>query len=51
MKVSGSILAVKSDYFAYAEILKFEKIDCLHVDFSRDEKEFSVADILRFDDL
>ena len=50
MKVSGSILAVKSDYFAYAEILKFAKIDCLHVDIFQDEKEFSVADILRFDD-
>ncbi len=49
MKVSGSILAVKSDYFEYAKILKFAKIDCLHIDIFQDEKEFSVADTLRFD--
>ncbi len=50
MRVSGSILAVKADYFGYAEILKFAKIDCLHIDIFQEEKDFAVADILRFDD-
>lgn len=50
MRVSGSILAVKTDYFGYAEILKFAKIDCLHIDIFQDEKTFAVADILKFDD-
>lgn len=49
MKVSGSILAVKTDYFEYAEILKFARIDCLHIDIFQDEKEFSVSDVLKFD--
>ena len=49
MKVSGSILAVRSDYFEYAKMLKYAKVDCLHVDIFQDEKDFAVDDVLEFD--
>lgn len=49
MKVSGSILAVRTNYLEYARMLKYAKIDYLHIDIFQDEKDFALADILNFD--
>lgn len=49
MKISGSILAVRSDYFEYAKMLKYAKVDCLHIDIFQDENNFAIKDLLKFD--
>ena len=49
MKVSGSVLAVKSDPFAYAKLLKYAKIDCLHIDIFQDGSDLQIKDLLNFD--
>ncbi len=49
MKVSGSILAVHSNYFEYAKMLKYAQVDYLHIDIFQDEKDFALNDILNFD--
>lgn len=49
MKVSGSILAVHSNYLEYAKMLKYAKVDYLHIDIFQDEKDFAIKDILNFD--
>ena len=50
MLISGSILAVKNEFFDYAKVLKQSGIDYLHIDlFGDDSGEFKFCDILRFD--
>lgn len=50
MEVSGSIFAVKSNYFEYAKMLKYAKVDYLHVDIIQNNKEFGIEKLLEFND-
>ncbi len=50
MKLSGSILAVKSNYFEYAKMLKYANVDCLHIDIFQEGGEFLLEELLKFDD-
>lgn len=51
MKISGSIFAVKDNYFEYAKSLQYNNIDYLHIDlFQNNQEEFTLEDILRFDE-
>lgn len=50
MRLSGSILAVKSNYFEYAQMLKYANVDCLHIDIFQEGGEFLLEEVLKFDD-
>ena len=52
MKISGSIFAVKGNYFTYAKNLQYSNVDFLHIDLFQYEenKDFALEDILKFDD-
>lgn len=51
MKISGSIFAVKDNYFEYAKNLQYNYIDYLHIDlFQNSQEEFTLEDILKFDE-
>lgn len=49
MEVSGSIFAVKSNYFEYAKMLKYAKVDYLHIDIFQQESDFGIEQLLQFD--
>lgn len=52
MKISGSIFAVKDNYFTYAKNLQYSNVDFLHIDLfqDREENNFTLKDILKFDE-
>lgn len=50
MKVSGSILAVKDNYLSYAKQLKLAGVDFLHIDIFQDSPNYTVEDLMDFDD-
>lgn len=52
MKISGSIFAVKDNYFTYARNLQYSNVDFLHIDLFQEktEKNFKLKDILTFDE-
>lgn len=49
MKISGSILAVNSNYMEYANQLKYAHIDYLHVDIFQKDNNFKIEELLNFD--
>lgn len=49
MKISGSILAAKEDYFTYAKSLLYANVDYLHIDIFDGKNKFNLSDILAFD--
>lgn len=52
MKISGSIFAVKDNFFTYAKNLQYSNVDFLHIDLFQDKEEnnFVLEDILKFDE-
>ncbi len=48
MQVSGSIFAVKDNYFEYANNLKYSNANFLHIDLFTDNDNFKLEDILKF---
>lgn len=52
LKISGSIFAVKDNYFTYARNLQYSNVDFLHIDLfqKESENEFKLKDILAFDE-
>lgn len=50
MKLSGSILAVNGNYMEYAKQLRYVNVDCLHIDVFSGTSDFTLNDLLKFDD-
>lgn len=52
MRISGSIFAVKDNYFTYAKNLQYSNVDFLHIDLfqGKEERDFVLEDILKFDE-
>lgn len=48
MQVSGSIFAVKDNYFEYARNLKYSNANFLHIDLFTTSDNFKLKDILKF---